>query len=178
MTPSISPLSSVTNENCDVPAPPRFRTPVGRIYDVTLSATQYSRPASALTAARIAGLRYEEKVQYELFRYSTYLAAPRLNFSDDRGVRHCIPDGVLVRLDRVVVFEIKSQHMPEAWWQLRRLYQPVLEASQVARPVQVVEVCRSFDIAMPFPEPVTLIGDVEEVFNIPVTSFGVLVWKM
>ena len=53
--------------------------------------------------------------------------------------------------DRTVIFEIKRQHMPEAWWQLRKHYQPVMERYR-EQPVQVCEIVKDFDLQMPFPE--------------------------
>lgn len=72
--------------------------------------------------------------------------------------------------------EIKFQHMPEAWWQLRKLYQPALEF-KLRRPVFVLEVCKSYDPAMPFPEPIELVENLWEFCNAPRKVFGVFQWK-
>lgn len=68
-----------------------------------------------------------------------------------KGPRNGFPDGLMLLNDRTVVFEIKVQHMPEAWWQLRRHYQLVLEQYRPV-PVQCCEIVKTYDAGMPFPE--------------------------
>jgi hypothetical protein len=81
--------------------------------------------------------------------------------------------------DRVLIFEIKSQHMPEAWWQLEQLYRPVLRARRPLCPIVCVEVCRSYDPAMPFPAEFRLLSSIDEILDNPiVTSLAVLPWKL
>jgi len=93
-----------------------------------------------------------------------------------------VPDGIVVYDDRILVFEIKFQHMPEAWWQLVKLYRPVLEAYKPV-PVVTVEVCRSYDPAQPFPEHVVLINpdSLMELRKMDIgkaaASFWVVKWK-
>jgi len=76
-----------------------------------------------------------------------------------------------------VIFEIKLQHMPEAWWQLRKLYQPVVEEYYKPRAISVVEVCRSFDPAIPLPEDIELIDDIQGFIAAAAGNFGVLRWR-
>ena len=173
---SISPLSSGTVPVL-VPAARQFRAPVGRIHNVRFEDVPYIRTRGN-TAAREAGLRFEAKVQEHFTGiWPGYFAGPILHFTDDRGHNLCIPDGILLLPDRVVVFEIKSQHMPEAWWQLCRKYRPVVEVWQTDRPVQGVEVVRSYDPAMPFPCPVRVVESPTCIFNLSSKDFCVLVWK-
>lgn len=109
------------------------------------------------SAAQKAGLRYEKRVRSLLearipglrpgqwFRYE----------HPSGGVFYCQPDAVLVHEDRAVVFEIKYTFTSDAWWQLRRLYEPVVRAAYYAREVGLCIVCRNRDPHTPFPEPVT-----------------------
>jgi hypothetical protein len=86
-----------------------------------------------------------------------YWPEPRISFIDDSGARNCYPDGLLIINPFVFVLEIKIQHMPEAWWQLRRLYLPLLR--QQFPVVGGIEIVKSYDPAMPFPEPVNFVDD-------------------
>lgn len=186
MLPSLSPLSDdpgVAGAVVKVPPPPRFRPLVGRPRNITL------RPGLATgsvgrTAAQKAGLRYETKAQEYLSRVlgGRYNPSPYLHFQDDTGFRTAIPDGILHHtgsrdVDRyVVVVEIKSQHCPEAWWQLTKLYAPVLR-THLNLPVFCLEVCRSYDPAMPFPAKISLVDDLLEFSDYPTRDLGVFVWK-
>lgn len=173
---SISPLSS---GSLPVVVPPQagFRVPVGKIRNVRFEEVPYVRTRGN-TAARENGLRFEAKVQdHFTWIWSGYFAGPVLHFDDDRGRNICVPDGVFLCPDRIVVFEVKSQHMPEAWWQLCRKYRPVLEVWQTDRPVQVVEVVKSYDPAMPFPCPVKVVESPSSIFNLSSKDFCVLIWK-
>ena len=162
-----------------VPPPPRFRAPCGTIQNVEIIYASYER-GYGNSAAKRAGLRYEEQVQQFLAGLfpNNYQASPEVHFRDDRGWRLCIPDGVMLCSDRTLVVEIKSQHMPEAWWQLKRLYEPVVAAWRPL-PVQCLEVVKSFDPAMPFPCRVTLVEDlVSWISEPPTANFGVFQWKI
>lgn len=187
MIPSLSPLSDLGTAGATiaVPPPPSFRAPKGTIHNVTIgNVIEYERQRGD-TSARDNGLRYEAKVQKALYDLlgDYYQPSPRVSFHDDSGLRFCIPDGLFRMLDRLVVFEIKIQHMPEAWWQLRKLYAPVLDHSfgaALRKPTQVIEVVASYDPAMPFPEPIVLISDLRRHLECEDLrkSFGVLVWKL
>jgi hypothetical protein len=143
-----------------------------------LPATFYSRRRGD-TAAREAGLRYEAKAQEYLAATlgSSYVPAQILSFRDDTPERRLIiPDGIYGVPTHFILFEIKSQHVPDAWWQLRQLYQPVLRCLSHLE-VFCVEVCGSFDPAMPFPEPIEWIEDLAEYVKRPSRKFGVFQWR-
>lgn len=184
MLPSLSPLSdrdragSAGSGAVLVPPPPSFRPPRGAIRDVTVTPVNYVR-ATGNTAAKMAGLRFEAKCQARLAaQWPEYLPSPRIDFWDDTGHRFVWPDGLLALHDRLVLFEIKRQHMPEAWWQLERLYRPLLAAGS-RLPTQVIEIVHTYDPQMPFPCPVTLVQDLlcwtrDES---ALVKFGVVVWR-
>lgn len=177
---NLSPLSEASKPLL-VPPRPGFRAAVPPLYSVSMEGTWFGMPGQ--TAAQKAGLRYEEKVGIELKKkYGDYFTpGPRFHFREDKSPRTCVPDGLFVFDSKIVVVECKSQHMPESWWQLRKLYQPVLNAwlPRDGRPVQVLEICRVYDAGMPFPEKVNLIYDLESWLHADIDpSFGVFVWKM
>lgn len=165
----------------EVPPPPRFRPVVGKIKNAYYRDGSVVEPARGFTEAQKAGLRYEAKAQLMLREVlgPRYSVAPHVHFEDESGWRTCVPDGVYVPVDGpVFVFEIKSQHMPEAWWQLRRLYQPVLEARRPRRQIVPIEVTRSYDPSQPFPEECEVIRDLSDfVLRTRFDHLGVLVWR-
>jgi len=125
-------------------------------------------------------LRFEEQVQLALLeQFPKYRAEPQVYYFTGKGPRNAFPDGVMFLPDRTVIFEIKSQHMPEAWWQLQKHYRPVLEAFRV-QPVQLIEVVKSFDLQMPFPEENIHFfsrDGLSDFLASRVGPFGVLWWK-
>ena len=164
-----------------VPPPPHFRPLVGEPRGVQISSRRVS-PAHGSSLAQKAGLRYEAKVHAELLEQfgDRYVQAVPFFFVDNTGRRGCIPDGLLkVSPSRTAIIEIKSQHMPDAWWQLRKLYEPVLRAAGSEREFVLVEICRSFDPATPFPERFDLLDSLLPWAETAADgSFGVMKWKL
>lgn len=149
-----------------VPPPLRFKEPKGLISEVKIRGA--CRPNVVGTEAQKGGVRYEIKAQRWLEKnLPGYQASRQFTFRDEGGFRSIIPDGYLLYDDmidtRMTIFEIKSRHTSDAWWQLEKLYKPVLKEwlkSQGRRPViRLVEVCRSFDPAVNFPTKVHLAKD-------------------
>lgn len=123
-------------------------------------------PVSAFTRAQKEGLRYEKKaleylrellinakdVNFELF------TSPWIIFkqgSDPRTrLRFCQPDAVFISETnkRIIIVEIKYQHTPDAWRQLRLLYEPVIKFMYPDFDIALVEICRWFDPHTQFPE--------------------------
>src|SRR5258706_4834902 len=164
-----------------VPPPPRFKPLCGRVTDVSIRQVPSER-GNGQTAAQKDGLRYEEKVQKLLCQqFQGYRPSPFVHFSEvhDNGsniYRTAIPDGILNLPWSCYVFEIKSQHCPEAWWQLDQLYRPILEARNKFRPFACIEVVRSYDPSMPFPCKVDLL-DVNDIITYR-GGFGVVICRI
>jgi hypothetical protein len=104
---------------------------------------------------------------------------PWFFYSVSGGVRHyCQPD-VLVHSSRAVgsrisVVEIKLRWTADAWWQLRRLYLPVLRRACPNAPLSALCITRSYNPAIRIPEEVNLVDSLEEVAP---DRFNVLIWK-
>lgn len=161
MLPHLSPLNGGASAGAPVgvPPPPRFRPIMGGILEVDMNPSNPFK-SRGRTAAQKAGLRYEDKIQDALMsraKISIYFDSPILHFKDESGWRTCIPDGVDVFEDKVVLSEIKYQHTPDAWWQMRRLYEPLLRRFFPTAAVSLLEICRTYDPATPFPEVVRLV---------------------
>lgn len=174
------PLLSPTPSFRRAPDQPRgFRAPRGAIRGVRIHYSDYHR-ALGRTSAQKAGLRYEDAIQRSLLeRYpdGSYASAPHIHFQDDSGYRTCLPDGILT-LDGVkYILEIKRAHCALAWWQLERLYRPLVATYYHDRQVRVCEIAKSFDPSIVFPaEP----RRIQSIINLPSlleSDFGVLVWK-
>lgn len=107
-----------------------------------------------------AGLRYEAKALAMLReswqRLGDFLPGPWISFEDKHGVRRCQPDALLVTEEHVLIVEIKHTHTQNAWWQLRRLYEPVVRALDKRLPIYVCEVCKFADPHAAFPEEICL----------------------
>lgn len=118
------------------------------------------------TGVRRMGQRYEESVQLALGRrYDLYAPGPWLRFAE-RGsaeIRWCQPDGLLFDFHAGIVYvvEIKLRHTSDAWWQLKRLYEPVLRvALGPLWDFRLVEVVRWYDRGAYFPAPHELRRDI------------------
>jgi hypothetical protein len=177
--PSLSPLSNRTSKSVEVPPPPHFQPTVGMIRNAKIELNVLTRSSGEeLTDAQKLGLHYEARVQQHLSKvWPLYVCSPKLRFYDDRGPRVAIPDGILWNHNPVVIVEIKFQHVPDAWWQLKRLYQPVLEAivPKESR-IKCLEIVKSYDPATPFPCEVELVEHLEKWVEDPLDSFGVFRW--
>ena len=106
---------------------------------------------------RAEGVRYESKVQEHLcdFYGDAYLPGPWLQFYDP-DQRICQPDGILFDFERGVItlIEIKLRHCTDAYWQLRKLYQPVLRGMFPASlwDIRCIEIVRWYDPCVVWPE--------------------------
>lgn len=179
MLPASSFLSPGSETIREIPPPNGFRPLELPLRNVSFAISAEFQRLRGNTTAREAGLRYESQAQLHLREVlgANYVAI-ELDVTDFKlQKRRLIPDGVFLHPQFSILFEVKSQHMPEAWWQLRKLYQPAMEFKRPGKPCYVVEVCRSFDPAMPFPEQVELIQDLSEYKKSPKPSFGVYQWK-
>ena len=177
LIPQLTPDATV-DRSVGVP-PPHFLPLRGTPADVRWRPSNYERKTGQ-TVAQNSGLRYEEKVQRFLSESlrTLYHAAPFLHFRDGHDRRTCVPDGLHFDISgRTTIFEIKSQHMPDAWWQLRKLYEPVVQQLRFTNVVSCVEVTKSFDPSMGFPEEVTVFHDLWTLMAAPSAPFKVLIWR-
>lgn len=107
---------------------------------------------------------------------TVYIPSQWWRFSACGDVRWCQTDGL--RLDlregRAIIYEIKYQHTPDAWFQLRELYEPVVGAALgPAWSIQLVEVVKWYDPATFFPERTAMCADP---LQAPVGRIGVHIW--
>ena len=128
------------------------------------------------TYAQKLGLRYEQKVHDVLSAIygSQFRHSASILFEDRTGLRRAIPDGVLELDDRVVVVEVKYSHCELAWWQLNKLYGPLL-LRLFAKPIHACEIVHSFDPDVKWPTGAML---THSLHRLSPHSTGVLQWKL
>lgn len=150
-----------------LPPPKDFKLLRSEIYSAWFADPPAVESVRTYTGPQKNGLRYERRVQKYLEEQfgKLYLASPWICFREvlDTSVAHrCQPDGLLFSGDstRVTIVEIKHSHTQRAWWQLRKLYQPVLQALYPEASVQVCEVTRYYDNMIPFNEKVELVREI------------------
>lgn len=162
-----------------VPAPPHFRAIVLPVKEAALG--NWTRSSTGVSAAQKSGLRYEKKIHIALReRYGfMYHESQAIHYVDNSGGGTCIPDGIIKLPTCIVVVEVKSQHMPESWWQLRKKYEPIVRAVWPGEDILLLEICRSLDIDMPYPEKFTIVEDLDKwTLDASDGSLGVLKWKL
>lgn len=164
--------------------PPRGFEPAG---EVTYARIAPKPPAFANAPAprgRLlrAGLRFEAQgcealaesfpLQFAQGPWLQYRSAHR-----PADLRWCEPDALLVDVQAgiITIIEFKWRHTTDAWWQTRRLYEPVLGKLLGTDKWQfrICEIVRWFE-KRPFPEYFEMVRSPLEV---PVGKFGVSIWS-
>lgn len=162
-----------------LPPTPRRFAPAGEIIHAAFA---NEAPAFAkkgrLRGARALGIRYERKVQKHLLDAfpDYYIPSPWLSFVDGRGNhRICQPDGFFLDIPNgmISVVEVKYQHTTDAWWQLWKLYIPVLRFIFPTFEFRGVEIVRWYDPSVAFPQA-ALIHDLMRLPYAPQTGVHIL----
>jgi hypothetical protein len=142
---------------------------------------QTNLPPPVRTAAQRSGQRYERRAHQALSaRFSpergTLLYAPAMwiaySVSGEGKLHWAQPDGLLIDLKRglITVLEIKIRHTTDAWWQLRKLYEPLIrKLFGSAWRYAVCEVVRWYDPVVRWPEQLVFSADPG---GLPANSFG------
>lgn len=148
--------------------PPTFkkRLPVGDIRDAwRTNQDPFAGRRTRRSGAQKAGLAYQRRIEAWAaagdLRGRTLVPSPWYCYIDCGGARrYCQPDLVLDDGHSLVACEVKIRWTVDAWWQLRRLYLPVLARAHFDRtPVFALCITRSYDPAVAAPEPVVLVDD-------------------
>lgn len=131
---------------------------------------------------RRQGQIYEARWQeYAEQRFDYYLRSPWLVFKTESRPhtwQWCQPDGLLFQPEKlsIIVVEVKLKHTADAFWQVERLYLPILSKVFEGRKwrFRKLEVVKWFDPASYFPCDPQLVQDPELT---PRTGMGVHIWK-
>lgn len=156
--------------------PKGFRQAIGITHsEISPVGPHFVKPVR-LTGKLKAGLDYEAEVHSHFTQLygDAYTGGPWLKFiGKSEKMRWCQPDGWLIDLqrNRITVIECKYKHISRSWWQLHRLYLPVIQ--HLFGPEWeycVVEVSKWCDPATPYPGETKRIRSVEHCYGYPVTN--------
>jgi len=120
--------------------------------------------------ARANGHRYERKVVHYLDRECIGWFMPALWFRYTCGRfhrwRYCQVDGLWLQPTRklAVVVEVKLRHTPDAWTQVRKLYEPVVK--HILGPTwdyTALEVVNHYDPSTKFPEKLYFLDNLNKI---------------
>ena len=144
----------------------------------------FASKSPKLRGARAEGIRYEKKVHRyikETFP-DLHINAPWLEFRAKfaRRSKICQPDALIInpRLGTITVIEIKLQHTSNAWWQVRRLYTPVVEKIfGNSWKYLALEVVHWFDPHTKFPEHCEFINSLEELHLLAPGKFYIHIYS-
>jgi hypothetical protein len=146
---------------CRHPPPNRFRAAVGVGTARFLPGQPPFLKRGRSVGRYAAGIRYELGVGeilelWALGRSEIQLRLGQwIEFQDRSGKRWCQVDALWIDNSsrRCLVCEIKYQHTPDAWWQLKHLYVPVLQRVMPGYILGMLEIVHWFDPGMAWPEP-------------------------
>ncbi len=164
---------------CPPPAHLRLATSVS--WAELASGAPHAVPRARGSSARSAGIRYERKAQAHLQDAFPlhYASGPWLRYRNrnEQNLRWCQPDGLLVDFAHslITIVEIKLRHTSDAWWQIRRLYEPVLRRlfDGFGLDFAALEFVRWYDPHTSFPEAHRLVRDPQ---RLSAGEFGVHIW--
>lgn len=175
----------VLNGTPALPPPPLNFNAVGVIEWASFfpAIPPFIRPLHKATGRRLKGIKYEVAAQKMILAKfpQSYFVSPWLKFSCFKGVRWCQPDGILINLEEglITIVEMKYQHTTEAWWQMRKLYEPLLRAMFPAElwRINTLEVVKWFDPLVDYPEQLYMLKELEDHLSIPSDQTGLHIWK-
>ncbi len=165
--------------------PPRRFHPAGEVLSAEfVKPPSFVVPRRSRSQAHASGIRYERRVHEHLAETFPIQAVlgPWIKFTS-RGrdsPLYCQPDALLLDLrgGTITVVEIKIKHTSDAWWQIRRLYAPVVEHifgegwTYIA-----IEIAKWFDPHTRFPEEFTFVDDLSSVTKLSSEAFYLHLWR-
>lgn len=150
------------------PPPPAYlKLPQGEISHAVQTTNPFAGQRSRRSGAQKAGLAYQKRVGAllaETVGSSNMVSGPWYYYLDGSGRRnYCQPDFLLCHaFEAVVVTEVKLRWTADAWWQLRKIYLPVLCVARPQSKLLALCICRSYDPAIRIEEPVHFVDSPSE----------------
>lgn len=164
--------------------PPWFRGAEGVRSAWATSGGPFGRTPARLrgSAAQRAGIRYERKAIKFLTKEfgKDFTPSQWFQFTDMYGKVHfCQVDGLIRINNFLILCEIKVTFTSDAWFQLRKLYEPVIRKALNPPRLASLIVCKSFDPAVPFPEAPLILPTIRGVCSPEwdCTKIGVFAWR-
>lgn len=166
------------------PPPRRFR-PAGEILSAQfVDPPPFVIPRRTKNKARANGIRYEKKAHAYLLREfpNECIVGPWIKFYSKGKAKafYCQPDALILDIRRgtIAVIEIKLKHTSDAWWQVRRLYLPVVQfIFGDAWTYTAVEVAKWFDPHTKFPERFEFVDRACDLSLLPPDKFHLHLWN-
>lgn len=129
--------------------------------------------------AKAAGLRYDRRAAAHFAETTGFVGHPWIRFGTRTArLRWAQPDGLFIdfQMGRITILEFKLKHTADAWWQLRRLYEPLLRFifGESLWHYACCEVVRWYDPAIRIPEQVTFIDDPRRLFT---NAYGIHIFS-
>lgn len=148
--------------------------PQGEISEACLSLEPPRSGPRRFSAAQRAGMAFQRRAEKWAFSGSfsgKIVLGPWFYFVDASHSRHyCQPDILFDLGEVLVVCEVKLHWSVDAWWQLRKLYLPVLQKVYPEKVLIPLCVCKSFDPSIRAPEQIEIVADLFDckpsVFNV------------
>lgn len=157
-----------------------FRAASG-VREAWRTSSPFPRTPAGKTAAQKFGIRYEKRVHEFLHAAlpGLYDASPWFKYRNGKGeLRYCSPDGIFRLGNVAIIFEVKSRFTSDAWYQLRRVYEPVVRAAYGPTRLGLCVIAKSYDPSTIFPEPYDLLDALEPwIIHRQFDTIGVFPWK-
>lgn len=131
--------------------PKKFKAVRGLKTVRTIIEPQFAKTHGAPAGVKGKGLRFEAQVcsSFDTILPDHWVGIPGLwfQFEDATGERFAQADwiGINTRDMYICIVEVKLSRVPQAWWQLNKLYKPLVEAVFKDWDVAMVEVVSKFN---------------------------------
>jgi hypothetical protein len=164
--------------------PPLHSTRIaGQVQQAELLEFKLKHPNQRRSAAQSLGLRYEKKalvhLLQELDENVSFHPAFKFQSANAKFPQYAIPDALYLSKDNVLtIFEIKLKHTADAWYQLKRLYLPIVEKAYpgFAGRINLCEVCANFDTSIRLPS-IEMVDNLQQWTAAHRAAFGVYLWS-
>lgn len=167
------------------PPPRRFR-PAGEILSAEfVYPPPFVVPHRTKNKARANGIRYEKKAYTYLQEAfpDAIILGPWIKFRAKGKAKaiFCQPDALIldIRQSTITVIEIKLKHTSDAWWQVRRLYLPLVQHifGTMDWNYISIELAKWFDPHTKFPERFEFVDNIRDAPTLPPHTFHVHLWN-
>lgn len=130
-----------------------------------------------VSAAKKLGIAFEKRAYRWLrFEIEKFEAQPHFRFQlAGHSPESCFPDALITRGNVVTIVEIKLRHTYDGYFQLTRLYYPVVQHAFRGCEVRRLEIVKSYDPGVTLPEQVDVVGDLRAWLASPRVNYGILI---
>lgn len=163
-----------------------FSKPVFALRDATACRSaqlldfKLHHPKRKQSHAQRAGIRYEKKtlkhLSLELPEPVMYHPAFRFNAGTPYD-EHAIPDAIYLHEGTLTIFEIKLKHTADAWFQLNKLYKPILARAYPGARINLCEICRDYDPSIRLPGRIEKLDTLDAFVSTPQDAYGIYLYS-